>query len=989
MTKKTTKKPSLARKKSRKISRAKTKTRVIKQKKTAPDLKRPKFKARNLSSKKTTPLVQPDRLVDLKKLYQSQSLSAEDLKLILLNQEYDALAPENDLLPGQGLNINIAQDPLDIYQSPHLLDLSQVKFIERVRPAPTGEEINFQDLPGGEFLQKTNLLNLLDWERSELLSLLGQGIKKTSRGLKRPFYPVDTSIKLPLLRNRRGDGKIPLWQEISFVNLIFFLGSLLNKIISPLRWLVGYLGVYFKDFLTKDEIIDFADQKITLIDSRLPVDDLLTNLETAAEESEPELVLVKPEKNLIFKSKNKLTWPQIAWPNFSLGQFDFQFKNLPWRSVAYLVLVALMIILPVKFLLYWQEINSVKGEVMGEAESALANLDLAKGELAQFNLAGAKDYFVSANQNFVSAQKQLAGIESFLTILAEAMPAKNALKTGKNIIELGEHLTKAGEYLLASLEKISEQNSASLTEKIKFFAQQLNQAKSEMSLAEANLKQTEIKHLPLDKRESFNALTKQLPLFIQSADQSKTIIDFALKFLADGDFRRYLVIFQNDNELRASGGFMGSFALVDIKSGEISKIELPAGGTYDVRAGLNETLAAPGPLQLINPRWEFQDANWWPDWSTSAQKIAWFYQKSGGPTVDGVIAINSDWLGKLLAVVGDIDLPDYQKTITPANFEQEIQESVELEYADRQKPKKILADLAPELLKRVFAVEADKFLPLISILADGLKEKDILVYAFDSDEEKFIADNNWGGQLKNSPKDYLSVVATNIGGGKTDNIVKQQIYHQAKIMADGSVVDQLLIRRYHFGPTDEFFTANANRSYLRVYLPLGSQLIKAAGFNQPLAKEYKIASQPLIEDANLTRENAAFIDTNSQTKVYEENGKTVFANWLTLKPGETQDLLLIYKLPFKLSFGSNQAGAGGLWQQIAGVLGSNKGYDSYSLLAQKQPGSNDDEFSSELIYPADYELKIKYPQESKSGDQQIIFQDKLKADLFYLAGFKY
>ena len=122
---------------------------------------------------------------------------------------------------------------------------------------------------------------------------------------------------------------------------------------------------------------------------------------------------------------------------------------------------------------------------------------------------------------------------------------------------------------------------------------------------------------------------------------------------------------------------------------------------------------------------------------------------------------------------------------------------------------------------------------------------------------------------KQTDKDYLMVVAANISGGKTDSVIRQELYHQAEIQADGSILDSVIISRRHFGPVDRDFTDQPNRSYLRVYVPLGSELVKAAGFNQPDQKEFKKNENFLDLSEDLEAEFNAQTDPDSQTRIYD------------------------------------------------------------------------------------------------------------------------
>ena len=417
---------------------------------------------------------------------------------------------------------------------------------------------------------------------------------------------------------------------------------------------------------------------------------------------------------------------------------------------------------------------------------------------------------------------------------------------------------------------------------------------------------------------------------------------------------------------------------------------MPGGGTYDLRAGLNELLKSPAPMQLINPRWEFQDANWWPDWPTSAKNIMWFYEKSKGPTVDGVIAINSDWLGSLLNVIGPVET-DNNLEITAANFEDEIQKEVEINYTDKTQPKKVLSGLAPKIIDKIFNIEPKNIFDLSNAVKSGLDQKDILVYLKDEKENNFVVKNGWNGEIKETNGDYLQVVATNIGGGKTDKSVRQNIYHQSEIQPDGSIINTVVINRYHFGPIDDNFAKIANRSYLRVYVPLGSELIRAEGFIRPSETEFRQVDDFLLTDNRLVSEDEqAMIDFDSQTKIYEEQGKTVFANWLTINPGQSQDLLLIYKLPFKITKAEKNIEVAGLAQKIKDFFVEPKNKTAYSLLLQKQPGSNDDEVISEVSFTDKFKTDGIYSKFNYSFEEsKIIFKGNLYSDQFNFVGFKY
>jgi len=159
-----------------------------------------------------------------------------------------------------------------------------------------------------------------------------------------------------------------------------------------------------------------------------------------------------------------------------------------------------------------------------------------------------------------------------------------------------------------------------------------------------------------------------------------------------------------------------------------------------------------------------------------------------------------------------------------------------------------------------------------------------------------------------------------------------------------------------------------NADYLRVYVPLGSKLLEAEGqtreTNEPpldyVALGFKKDSLVEQEEKNV------LIDEESGTKIYEDSGKTVFANWTYASPQETMTLKYKYLLPFKIN-----------------IENQNKPVDSYSLLAQKQSGSIGSKLISDINFPEDYKVEWNYPEDDiEKGENNLKFEGKLDIDKF-------
>ncbi|MDZ4230160.1 MAG: DUF4012 domain-containing protein, partial [Candidatus Veblenbacteria bacterium] len=409
----------------------------------------------------------------------------------------------------------------------------------------------------------------------------------------------------------------------------------------------------------------------------------------------------------------------------------------------------------------------------------------------------------------------------------------------------------------------------------------------------------------------------------QSLASVLALPDLLQQLLVVDNPRTYVVLFQNSTELRPTGGFAGSLALIEVASGEVRSVTIPGGGPYDYQGSLTRLVRPPEPLRLVRGTWQLQDANWFFDFPTSARKVLWFLAEAGGPEADGVIALTSDLVIALLRLTGPVELPLYDKVLTADNFMRETQAAVEIEY-DREtnRPKQFIADLAPTLFTRLLELDSTGLVKLTALVEESLHQRAIQLYATDPELQATFTSQGWAGEVAPSDLDYLAIVRTNIGGGKTDGVTREAIRHQVELSSTGDILVHLSLTRSHTGDPRDTFAGRPNVTYLRFYVPPGAVLLGTEGFTPPPSNYYRAVPSGAEFDTDLAAvEQERGWDTASGTRVTEEYNKTVFGNWLSLVPGETKTVRLSYQLPYKLEPGAT-------WQDLR----------RYSILFQRQAG---------------------------------------------------
>jgi len=674
-------------------------------------------------------------------------------------------------------------------------------------------------------------------------------------------------------------------------------------------------------------------------------------------------------------------------------------QQLKWyRSLFSFFLVLIFLVVPFKMLAYLQvfNISSLENRVLASSKSAIDNLMGAGAAASKLDLITAQNRFASAGTDFVQANEDMAFINDTILSLAalSSNPKLKLASESKKFLQVGIIGSDLGNQLSQALSGLKN-NNGNWIKILDDFSVHGHLALDDARALNVEIQKIDVDNLPVEYQSRFTDIKTKVEKLPNSLSLVVDNIDELKVFLGAGRDKRYLLIFQNNAEMRGSGGFLGSYALVDFREGKVRNLEVPGGGSYDTEAGLTEKIKAPAPLWLVNPLWHFWDANWWPDFPTTSKNLMWFYEKSGGPTVDGVISFTPSVIEKLLTVTGPIDMTkDYGLVITADNFWQQVELTAErdniiknnpavvanLPAGEKNKPKKIIGDLMAKIMEVLpQKLDKDNLIKLLSISEDSLASKQIMFYFNDADLEKTVSERNWGGVMTTTPLDYLMVTNTNIAGQKTDRVIKEVISHQASVATDGSVIDTVTITRTHTATKNEPLVGVRNVDWLRIYVPQGSQLLSASGFVSPDTKYFEAPDPSWVtNDFLASTENLATTDTNSGTKIYQENGKTVFANWLMLDPGNSATITLSYKLPFNV------------WQtepktdfmsRLNNWLNpKNNILYSYSLSAQKQPGADNETMTTELVLPVSAKLVW---DSSDNNQSSLIHNFALNRDQFY------
>lgn len=524
--------------------------------------------------------------------------------------------------------------------------------------------------------------------------------------------------------------------------------------------------------------------------------------------------------------------------------------------------------------------ETTKTDLANDASAAKTALEGAKKSLEGADYTAAADQFRIAQSSLkranqrLSATGQLGGvgwqrgaISSSTDILISAelmMDSAVALSEDASAIQQGIQQNNGDVYTVGTI----------LLNRQPQLSQHLSDLSDRLRLLRYNVGVSEQSGVIGDLAPAVAEIKPQLEDLQQTVNRLSSASDQLPSLLGAEKFKQYLVWFQNPAELRPTGGFIGTYGLFTFEKGTMSEMLVDSIYNPAHQTDVRDQGKPPEPIQRLwegkEPLWSLQNVNWYPSLEESATRFQKYYERSGGPTTDGVIAITINPVVDILRAVGPIDMPEYGYTLTADNFQVLIQnDQYQKGAAGDADPKKILRDFAPKLVSKINTATAAQKADVAKILAGAVAHKDVTFFFNNEKAQSLVAGTVASGEYSPGPQ-TIGVVDTNLGGRKSSRDMVVEANQDLELSGTGKANLTLTVKRYHNGET----SADANLNYTRIYLPKGAKVTETSGFS----------------DYNPVR-------------VYDEDGFTVVGGWTDTKVYETRTIVVKGHLPNRLELG--------------------------------------------------------------------------------------
>ncbi|HKZ34279.1 MAG TPA: DUF4012 domain-containing protein [Patescibacteria group bacterium] len=658
----------------------------------------------------------------------------------------------------------------------------------------------------------------------------------------------------------------------------------------------------------------------------------------------------KEREDLLLKKKSSRFFsfklPQISLPKLSfqkgnehVGKLVQSFRPLMRRFgvlLASFIVVFMLLLLPVLSLFFY----SYTG--IRQMESA---------------------YSLSLRGDFLKASQEMKRSESSfqrakdithsLTWFFSLVNGRTQLDQWGRALEVGELVSSAGTFVLQAEEQMefvtngffSEQDPNETKKHISRANSSFDAAFDRISRAEAHAKTLQPEWYPSYVRPYVFQVKEKLPQLVQGVQYGREFTQMVPEVIGLQGRRDYLVLFQNNNELRPTGGFIGSFGLLTFENGKI--VDWNVEDVYNADGRLKGYVEPPETLKpfLIelspgsNPSWGLRDSNWDPNFPTSAVRAEWFLSKELEKEVQGVLAIDLTAASSLITSFGGIYLPDSNVTLTPENLSEYTKKHEETFFPGSTRKKDFLTELFSQLVEKLIHLEPNQMLKVTEALRSALEGKHMLLYFNDSSLQDTVQQLGWDGSMAAYDQDYLSVIDSNVGANKVDERIQRSLLIDTSVQEDLSLMNTITMTYVNSAKEGDFLQGEY-KNYVRVYTPIGSQLVRV----------------------NLNLQEIPF----EEVRVSTEAAYTIFATTMKVPIQSSQSLTLQYRII---------------------DTQTTEGEFQYDFLYQKQPGVAEQTVEHKVHFPPFLEVKGILPSGIHGGNIVFFERTNVRGDFTHQVSF--
>jgi hypothetical protein len=311
----------------------------------------------------------------------------------------------------------------------------------------------------------------------------------------------------------------------------------------------------------------------------------------------------------------------------------------------------------------------------------------------------------------------------------------------------------------------------------------------------------------------------------------------------------YLILAQNNDEIRPSGGYISTYGWLTVRNGRVTDYDYSPTTATSPRPpdeSFVDTFKIPDWwIDYGNPIYAAWDGSWYTDFPSTAELALNYYNEGQNPNfpVDGVIAIDITGFELILGSLGDVIVPDYNRVVNVDNFRDVVYDI--RTYGDSEH-KRFLAAVYRAIFADWQSVEQDSSSELLTAMLEAVTQRHIMIYSPDENTQDVVDLVGWAGSQHNpESNDYILVADSNLGNKSNHSVIRSLTY-DVKIQPDQSRMSNLRVRYDYFESIaqddpaidSEFHGPRDYKTLTQIYLPDEVKLLDEGSFDQVSVQEW-------------------------------------------------------------------------------------------------------------------------------------------------------
>ena len=516
----------------------------------------------------------------------------------------------------------------------------------------------------------------------------------------------------------------------------------------------------------------------------------------------------------------------VRQQRMSMNRKKFDFKKI-LRSRKMLVVLGVVLIL-VLFSVFGIYLPATK--VYKSVKVTYADAQAAGYAIKIQNVSLASDQLIKTQTDLLTTQKDLHAM-GYLKFIPVASWYYN---DADHLVNAGTHGLNAATILVDSIKPYADvlglkgqgsfaggtaqQRIETAVKTIGKITPKIDDIANELAAVRSEIDKVNPKHYPaliFGKKvngaiDNVRSLTDQSVSLITSA---RPLIKILPQIVGEPNEKKYLMLFQNDKELRPTGGFITAYAIFRLDSGVIHVDT--SSDIYSLDATIGNKPVAPSPILKYLPKvplLNLRDDNLSPDFKVSMDDFSAMYKTAGDYVkTDGIIAIDTHALVSAMNILGDmnVDGTTFTTKIDPrcdcpqVIYELEVlaDQPVQGIRTDR---KGIIGDLMYAIMSKAFSSSPKLYWgPLFQTMINEINEKHVIFYMNDAKAQAGFEGLNAAGRVMPFDGDYFNINEANFGGAKSNMFVSEAITQDYNVAADGTVAKTVTVDyKNPYAPSD-------------------------------------------------------------------------------------------------------------------------------------------------------------------------------------------